>query len=256
MRSVRTALLVLEAVSELQPIGLSELSRAMGLPKTTVQRGLASLGDSGWLEQDATDTSRWVVSSKAFIVGCTVGNRIGLRAQALPHMNALAAEIGETVHLAIPDGNSVVLIERIDSPHPVRAVAPLGARSPLHASSNGKAVLAFVPQEQANEYLARNLEALTSKTITNAERLKKELDAVRNRGYAVADEELQDGVVSVAAAVRPGGGQPVGSLSISGPKSRMPRSVHSGYGAKVLSAADAIAAALPPMEINGAPLRL
>ncbi|MEV4581542.1 IclR family transcriptional regulator [Nonomuraea jabiensis] len=247
MRSVRTALEVLEAVAQLQPVGLSELSRKLGLPKTTVQRGLTTLADAGWLEDDSADSTRWIVSTKAFIVGSTVGNRGGLRAQALPFMNALAADVQETIHLMIPDGDTVVLIERIDSMHPVRAFAPLGARAPLHASSNGKAILAHLPDEEINRYLKSELSAVTPHTITHPDRLQDELTLIRTRGYAVSDEELQADVVSVAAPIRPGNGLPVASMSISAPKSRMPTTVHSEYGQKVRTTADRIAAALPTL---------
>ena len=245
MRSVRTALRVLEAVAELQPVGLSELSRKLELPKATVQRGLSTLASAGWLENDPAEPARWIVSTRAFIVGATVGDRGGLRPQALPFMNALAAEVQETIHLMIPDGNTVVLIERLDSPHPVRAFSPLGARAPLHASSNGKAILAHRPDEEISRYLATELSPVTPHTIVQPDMLRRELDLIRERGYAVADEELQDGVVSVAAAIRPGNRSPVGSLSISGPKSRMPQALRADYGKKVRTAADNIAAALP-----------
>jgi IclR family acetate operon transcriptional repressor len=242
MRSVKTALQVLEAVSRLQPVGLSELARAMGLPKTTVFRSLATLAEAGWLETDGT---QWLVSARAFVVGSTVGDRGGLRSCALPVMNALAAEVRETIHLMIPDGREVVLIERIDSPHMVRAVAPLGARAPLHASSNGKSVLAYLPEGEAAEYLRSDIAAVTAHTTTDPGLLRAELDTIRARGYAVSVEELQDGVVAVAAAIRPGGGLPIGSLSISGPKVRMPAEIHAEYGEKVRQAAEKIAAKLP-----------
>lgn len=245
MRSVRTALQVLEAVSQLQPIGLSELSRKLGLPKTTVHRGLTSLAEAGWLEADPADPARWILSARAFIVGSTVGNRAGLRAQALPVMNTLAAAVGETIHLMIPDGDQVVLIERLDSTHAIRAFAPLGARAPLHASANGKAILADLPQEEIDRYLSAELTALTAHTITEPDALDAELRLIRKRGYAISHEELQDGVVAIAASIRPGNDRPVGSLSISAPKSRMPKAIHAEYGHKVRVAAESIAAALP-----------
>lgn len=245
MRSVKTALQILEAVSRLQPVGLSELSRAVALPKTTVYRSLTTLAEAGWLQTDGEDNARWLVSTRAFVVGSTVGDRGGLRTCALPVMNRLAAEVHETIHLMIPEGHEVVLIERIDSPHPVRAVAPLGARAPLHASSNGKAVLAYLPENQVEDYLRSSIQAITPYTTTDPVHLRDELNQISARGYAVNLEELQDGVVSVAASIRPGGGMPTGSLSISGPKARMPRKVHAQYGEKVRKAADDIAALLP-----------
>ncbi|MEU1166916.1 helix-turn-helix domain-containing protein, partial [Streptomyces sp. NPDC005921] len=147
MRSVTTALQVLEAVAVNQPVGLSALARALGLPKTTVQRSLTTLADSGWIEQQAS-TGRWQVGVRAFVVGSAVSARGGLRSIALPMMRELGVEVGETVHLMVPTGREVVLVERVDSlqpdtwPDPAallltvlgpgpRAVAPLGARGPL-----------------------------------------------------------------------------------------------------------------------------
>lgn len=245
MRSVRTALQVLEAVARFQPVGLTDLSRELGLPKTTVHRGLVSLADAGWLENDPANPARWIVSVRAFIIGSTVGERGGLRAQALPIMNALAADVQETIHLMIPDGDSAVLIERIDSTHAVRAIAALGTRAPLHASANGKAILSHLPEEETSHYLSGGLVAVTPRTITDPGRLAEELSLIRGRGYAINDEELQDGVVSVAAVVQPARSRPVGALSISAPKSRMPASVHEPYGDKVRGAAERIAATLP-----------
>lgn len=251
MRSVRTALRVLEAVAKLQPVGLTELTRHLGLPKTTVHRGLTSLADAGWLENDPVDNTRWIVGTKAFIVGSTVGNRGSFRDRALPFMNALASDVGETIHLMIRDSGQVVLIERIDSPHPVRAFAPLGARAPLHASSNGKAILAYLSDAEAKDYVRSGLKAITPRTITKSARLYDELALTRKRGYAVADEELQEGVVSVAAPILDAAAHPIGSLSISAPKSRIPKTIRSDYGHKVRQTADEIASALPPNLSSG-----
>ncbi|GAA4351922.1 IclR family transcriptional regulator [Angustibacter luteus] len=242
-RSVRVALDVLEALSQLQPIGLSELTRQVRLPKSTVQRALATLADAGWIESDSA--GRWVVGTRAFIVGSTVGERGGLRQAALPHMNALAADVGETIHLMVLDGEQVVLIERIDSRHALRAFSPLGSQAPLHASSNGKAFLASLPAEDVERYLSHSLSPTTSRSITKPDTLRKELERVRARGYAVSDEELMDGVVSVAAAIHPPGPRPAASLSISAPASRMPARLRTAYGEKVRATADAIAASLP-----------
>lgn len=249
MRSVRTALRVLEAVSTRQPVGLTDLTRHLGLPKTTVHRGLTSLAEAGWVENDPADGTRWIVGTKAFIVGSTVGNRGGLRARALPSMGALASDVGETIHLMIRDGRHVVLIERIDSPHPVRAFAALGARAPLHASSNGKAILAYLTEEEARAYAQLDLKALTPRTIVEPAKLFDELALIRKRGYAVADEELQEGVVSVAAPIFDAAAHPVAALSISAPKSRLPKAARSEHGRRVRKAADEIAGALHPSLI-------
>jgi IclR family acetate operon transcriptional repressor len=243
MRSVTTALQVLEAVAVNQPVGLSALTRILGMPKSTVQRNLATLAEAGWIEP-YEGSGRWQVAVRAFVVGSVVGSRGGLRSAALPVMKSLSGEVGETVHLMVPSGRDVVLVERIDSPRPVRAVAPLGARGPLHATSNGKAILASVPPAEAEAYLVEGLSAVTERTIVEPAMLRAELEAITELGYATCHEEFEEGVVSVGAAVRRGG-RPVASLSISGPASRMLDDLLNDYGKKVHWAAESIAAALP-----------
>lgn len=243
MRSVTTALQVLEAVAVNQPVGLSALTRALGLPKATVQRSLATLAEAGWIEP-YEDTGRWQVGVRAFVVGSVVGSRGGLRSAALPVMKALSAEVGETVHLMVPSGRDAVLVERIDSPRPLRAVASLGTRGPLHAMSNGKAILASLPPAEVEAYIQEGLPAITPRTIVDPSVLRAELAKIAQLGYSVCHEEIEEGVVSVGAAIRRGG-HTVASLSISGPASRMLDDLLDNYGKKVHQAAESIAGALP-----------
>jgi IclR family acetate operon transcriptional repressor len=243
MRSVTTALQVLEAVAVDQPVGLSALARTLRLPKATVQRSLATLAEAGWIEP-YEDTGRWQVGVRAFVVGSVVSSRGGLRSAALPVMKALSAEVGETVHLVVPSGRDAVLVERIDSPRPLRAVVSLGTRGALHATSNGKAILASLPSEEVEAYLAEGLAATTKRTIVDPAVLRAELARITELGYAVCHEEIEEGVVSVGAAIRQGG-HTVASLSISGPASRMPDELLDDYGKKVHRAAESIADALP-----------
>ena len=244
MRSVTNAIQVLEAVAEHQPVGLSALTRSLGLPKSTVQRNLATLAEAGWIEAER-GTGRWKVGLHAFVVGSAVGSRGGLRPAALPIMKALGDEVGETVHLMVPAGRDVVLIERVDSPHPLRAVAPLGARGPMHATSNGKAVLAGLPADEIGAYIEAGLAPVTARTIVDPAALRAELGKAAELGYATCLEELEEGVVSVGAAIRPGHGRPIASLSISGPATRMAPGLLTDYGKKARQAAEAIGAALP-----------
>lgn len=240
MRSVKTAFQVLDAVADHQPVGLSELARRLRLPKATVQRSLAVLAEIGWIKPDGQDITRWVLSDRARILAQRVGDYARLRNAALPSLARLHTDTLETVHLAVPEDDEVVLIERIDSTHPVRAVRPIGSRLPLHASSNGKAILAHLPEEEIRAYLAHDLTAHARNTKTDPESLLVELKLIRERGYAVADEEAADGVASVAAGIRPEGRRAVAAMSISGPVSRIRPDIYQFYGAKVTAEAEAV----------------
>ena len=244
VRSVRTTFTILEAVADHQPIGLSELARRLELPKSTVQRSLATLADLGWIRADGRDLTRWTIGDKVRTLSDRVDDLSRLREAALPVLARLNEETSETIHLAVPEGDMARLVERQDSKHALRLVKPIGTRSPLHAGSAGKVILAYLPQREVDNYLAGELVALTTHTITDPKELFVELQAIRDRGYAVGDQELDYGAVSVAAAVRPDGGRPVAAVSISGPSSRITADLFATYGDLLKPAAAEIAANL------------
>lgn len=244
MRSVRTTFRILEAVGDAQPIGLSELSRQLELPKSTVQRSLATLADLGWIRSDGRDRTRWMLGDRARELGEAIDDLGRLRDAAMPALGQLNEETLETIHLAVPDAGAMRLVERQNSKHALRLVKPIGTRSPLHAGSTGKSVLAHLPAAEVDDYISGGLSPATRHTIVEAQALREELVAVRERGYAVADQEFNVGVVSVAAAIRPNGGRPVAAISITGPASRMKPDLLATYGRLVSAAAGAVAADL------------
>lgn len=244
MNSVFTALRVFEAVASAHPIGLSEVSKQLNIPKSTVQRCLKTLSEAGWLRPAANDAGRWVITGKAFRLGSTLSAGDEMREVALPELSRLQAETGETIHLAVPDGEELVLIERLDSAHQLRAFLPLGTRLPLHAASTGKAYLASLPDDQVERFLYSGLPTLTSRTVTDPDALLQEVAEIRSRGYAVTDQGMRDGIAAVAVALRGRGGVVRGCFSVSGPASRLTSDLYSEYGVKALAARAVIERAL------------
>lgn len=233
--SVLSAIRVLEAVGRQQPVGLSGLARAVGLPKSTVQRTLLTLAEAGWAQVDAT--SRWRLTYRAFAVGNQAREGTPLREVALPVLHELQLATGETVHLAAPDGRDLVLIERLDTAHRLRAFLPLGHRIPMHASATGQAYLAACPDAAVEEYLAGPLEPSTRWTVTGPGALRARLVQVRARGWSVNPQGLSEGIAAVGAAVRGPDGRPAGALSVSGPTVRMTEDVFDDHGAAAADAA-------------------
>jgi IclR family acetate operon transcriptional repressor len=247
MRSVRTTFQILDAVADNQPIGLSELARRLDLPKSTVQRSLATLADLGWIRPEGRDLTRWTLGEKVRILSEKIDDVGRLREAALPILAQLNTDTLETVHLVVleSESRSVRLIERLDSKHALRLVQPIGARSPLHATSTGKSVLANLPEAEIEAYIAAGLAPVTAGTIIDPEALRAELKGIRERGYAIADEEFTEGTISVAACIRPAAGaRPIGALSISGPAVRLREQCHV-YGQNVAQAAAQVEANLP-----------
>jgi IclR family acetate operon transcriptional repressor len=245
MSSVLTALHVLEAVSERQPIGVTEVARGLGVPKSSAQRALVALKAAGWIRPEGERSpTRWVLTPRAFAIGSRAGGDLRLTTLARPVMSELRAQTRETINLMVPDGADVVLIERLDSPQLVRSSYPLGMRAPMNACSNGKAVLSAMSAERLEELLAQDLPARTPATVTDADRLRRELAETCEHGYATNHEELSADISAVAAAILDMHAQPVAAVSISVPTQRMTDELWDRHGRLVADAARKVSAAL------------
>lgn len=241
--SVVSAFRVLEAVAEAQPVGLSELARTVGLPKSTVQRVLLTLQEVGWLRPTETTPTRWQLTYRAVAVVGRAGGGESLRDIALPVMNDLQLATTETIHLAAPDGDSLVLVERLDTSHRLRAFLPLGERIALHASATGLAYLSACDQDYLDDYLAGPLPAQTPDTITDPDRIRTVVNDVRERGYSMNVGGLSLGISSLGAPIVGPSGV-VAAMSVSGPTSRITEDRFDELGAQVRDAAARISRAL------------
>ena len=249
MRVVRTALQVLEAVSDLQPVGVSAIARATGIPKSSVQRCLVTLRETGWLTPSPHQPQRWMLTGRALAVGLRGFAETGLREAAVAVMQDLRDTTRETIHLTGfgPDHAAeaaAVVIDRLDSPEPVRTWVRLGTRVPLHASASGRAMLSHLPPDEVDRLLAEPLERFSDHTLVGRDALAAELATVRERGYATAEESWRSGVGAVAAAVVDADDRPVGALAISVPLQRFDADREHVLGPMVVAAAARVIAAL------------
>jgi IclR family transcriptional regulator, acetate operon repressor len=244
MQTVLNAFRVLEEVAARQPAGAAELARVTGIPKSSVQRALRTLHTAGWIRPAGGEVTRWVVTTKALYVGRHAADEFSLRDVAVPVMEGLRRRIDETIHLAVPEGDQVVLIERLETSKPVRIVLALGTSLPIHASAHGKAVLAAGPDTMVERVLAAGLPRYTGTTITASDALRAELARIRERGYSTNGGEWRSDVSAVAAAVLDPAGRPVASISVNVPTSRMTDQDRSAYGVLVRAAAADVGAAL------------
>jgi IclR family acetate operon transcriptional repressor len=245
INSVLNALRVLEEVAARQPVGVSELSRATGLPKSSAQRLVLTLHRAGWLRPVGSELTRWVLAPRILSVGLSaLGEYGGLREAALPIMEWLRDETGETIHLAIREGGENVIIERIDSTEAVRTFVRLGTRVPLHATSTGRSILAYLPQDEVDPILGKKLTRYTKNTLVDPERVREELRAIRERGYAVNVCEWRPDVAAVGGAILTAGGRPAGAVTISMPMSRFRKDLVPKYGRLVVEATHRIAKSL------------
>jgi IclR family acetate operon transcriptional repressor len=151
----------------------------------------------------------------------------------------LTEQSGETANLIVLQQNQATYIDQVQSPRLARIFAEIGRSVPLHSTGGGKAILAWLTDEARAEVLGcRKLESLTPRTITSREALDQALGQVRLQGFALDDEEQEEGVRCVAAPVKDHTGRVVAALSLSGPTSRMARERISELGAMVVDACD------------------
>ena len=208
---------ILEALSSVEDSSLTDLSRRLGVSGPTLFRILATLTARGYAEKH-NQTGRYRATLKSWALGAQVVRRLTLRDVARPHLEALLAETREAPHLAVLEGDGVVIIDRLEAPHPVRVDTYVGQRAPAHCSATGKAILAF--RGGAALSGTAPLTRYTSTTIDQPAALARELALVRERGYAVNQEEWRRGVCAIAVPLRGQAGAVVASLSLTMPTQR------------------------------------
>jgi IclR family transcriptional regulator, acetate operon repressor len=218
-------------------------AKATGLSRSATYRIADRLRAWGFLELNpATEALR--LGPEAARVGMAALSSLDVTRVAPPYLRRLADETQETVNLAVVDGDAVVYIHKEEGPLAVKMTAQLGARRPLHCTALGKAWLAAIPPEELPGRLARlPLPRFTAATITDRADLAAELDRVRRRGWAIDQEEVEEGVYCLGAAVRDHGRAPVAAISVAGPAYRV-RAKADRIGALVAQTAAAISGRL------------
>jgi IclR family transcriptional regulator, acetate operon repressor len=218
VQSVDRALGVLEALAASgAPVGVGEVAELTGLPQGTVHRLLATLQQRGYVRRD--HGRKYCLGTGAIRLADAAQR--ALARSARPHLAALVKLSGETANLAVLEGDDVVYVAQISSPHTLRMFAEVGRHVPPHSTAVGKVLLAALPREQARALLRRTgMVARTPATITDLGAFEAELDRVAAQGWAVDEEEQETGVRCVAVPVDGGPGPVVAALSLSGPADR------------------------------------
>lgn len=236
-RSVDTALSIVEILAEDGALGLSEMARRLELSKATALRLLKTLEARGWVRQEPEPSLAWSLSQQFAWLGRQVSMDTSLREIALDSMNRLQLETTETVHLTAVQLDHLVLIERLDSPHELRAFFALGTQLPFHASASGLAYLSALPDVEVEGLLRGVLERKTERTLTDPEVIGGAVREVRTRGYSLNNGGLVGDISSVGAPLVGADGRPVGALSVSGPTSRLTEERRMAVGPLVVGAA-------------------
>ena len=225
VQTIERAAFIFDILSQ-YPTGLSlgDLASKANLPKGTAHRLLSSMAYFDFIRQDPT-TKNYHLGFRLVDLGNLLLNQIDLRSQAHPFLLNLSETVKETVHLVALDQDKALYIDKVDlhsKASGLQMVSRLGTRIPLHCSSVGKVLLAFMHTPDAEALIAdAGLTKRTANTITNPHELMSHLSLVRENGYAIDDEENEKGIRCVAAPIRTGGGKVEAAMSISGPITRI-----------------------------------
>lgn len=205
---------------EVDELGVTELSKRLKLHKNNVFRLLATLESRGYIEQNRV-TENYRLGLKTLELGQTFIRQMGLLRQSRPVLEWLVKECNETSYVAILKDFHIVYLDVVETDLTVRVVPRVGARLPAYCTAAGKVQLAFMTDEELDNYLpGRELKRFTPNTIVDKEELKKHMLLVADQGYAVDNEELDVGVKCVGAPIRDYTRRIVGAVSVSGPSMR------------------------------------
>ena len=225
-------------------LGMTEISRAMGLHKSTVASLVYTLEAQGYLNQNPV-TRKYRLGLRLVERASVVLRHVEIRQVAQAHLQALRDEFDESVNLAILDGAYVVYVERLVGTRALGVRTEVGKREPAHSTALGKAILSCLPQTQVETFVKQHgLPPITSQTITTLDRLRRELAETRERGFAIDDEESELGERCVAASIFDHAGRVAAAVSVSAPVLRLPKPEVPRFGAQVCKTAEAISRSL------------
>ncbi|MEM0946769.1 MAG: HTH-type transcriptional regulator BhcR [Pseudomonadota bacterium] len=236
IQSLDRALTILETLGQAGGLSLTELASTLDQSPATVYRVLTTLEQHGVAELEPA-TQKWHIGAGAFRIGSAFLRRTNLVDRARPVMQALMQATGETANLGVENGARVLFVSQVETHASIRAFFPPGTQSPLHASGIGKALLAQRDPAQIDAVIDTGLERFTKCTLTDRDALLADLRTIRQRGYAIDDEERNDGMRCVASPVFNATGVAVAGLSISGPTARVSPDRINEMAARVCDAA-------------------
>jgi IclR family KDG regulon transcriptional repressor len=221
VKSVFRAVQILDVLGSEGERSVTEISKRLNYPKSSVHEIVSTLLEAGILEKD-NDRNRYSLGLKLFELGKQAQANLEISKAAIPSLRGLQVQLDETVHLTVLDGNEVLYTECFESTKRLRTYSVIGIRAPLHCTAVGKAILAYLDEGEVDNFIrTMGLPRFTENTITDRKRLNAEMRKIRDCGFAIDDMEHEDGVRCVGAPVRNHMGEIVASISVSGPSQRM-----------------------------------
>jgi DNA-binding IclR family transcriptional regulator len=240
IRAVERALDVLLCFSMQTPeLNMTQISEKVGMHKSTVHRLLATLEKRKFVKRDPV-TGIYRPGIRLLQMAYLTLEDINIREIAIPYMRKLVEQFRETVDLAILDESDVIFVDAIESPQRVKLAAAPGQRLPAFSTASGKAILAFLPEEEARAIRNQNNHNYKPFRVLSQTAFFEDLENTRNRGYSIDMEELEEGIHAVGAPIIGVQGKPIASLAVAGPAFRLTRVLIDAIGPKLVIASKEI----------------
>jgi IclR family KDG regulon transcriptional repressor len=222
VQSVDRTLTILEVLSDYNDgLGITEISSLVNLHKSTVHRLLSTLIYKGYVVQDE-ESSKYKITFKLFELGSKKVHKLDLLKISRPYTKMLMESVNEVVHLIIREETDIVYIDKVEANNTISMASRIGKRNPMYCTATGKAILAFLPEEEIREVWNNSkVVKLTENTNTDFILFKKELQTIKNNGYAIDNEENEIGVKCVGAPIFNMSGEVVAAISVTGPVTRI-----------------------------------
>lgn len=222
VQSLERGLAVIRAFGPEEPeLTLSDVARSTGLTRAAARRFLLTLADLGYVRSDG---KRFALTPRVLELGYSYLSALSLPEIAEPHLERLAAEVHESSSVSVLDGDDIVYVGRVPTSRIMRVSINVGTRFPAYATSMGRILLAALPDDALDAYLERaQIRPLTPRALSSADALRAELTQIRSQGWALVDQELEEGLRSVAAPVRDREGRVVAAVNVSAHASRASR---------------------------------
>jgi DNA-binding IclR family transcriptional regulator len=250
LQSVSRAVRTLELIAEAGELGVTELGRRLGVHKATASRLAATLADRGLVERDPASERYRLGVGLIRLAGAAMAG-LDLVSSARPVVEDLAETTRETVTIGVLSAGDVVSIDQVTGTRSIVSVSWVGKRTPLHTTSTGKVLLAFMDEAERDRRVASPLDRATRRSIVDPTELRTQLAEIRRRGYAQTLEELEEGLNAVAAPIRQADGEVVAALSVSGPAFRMRPVDLPRLGRLTMEAASTISRRLGHLDRHG-----
>ena len=221
IQSVQRAVAILRCFTKDEAeLGVTSLSKQLGLHKSTVSRLLSTLEQEGFVKKNP-ETDKYRLDLELVTLAGIVLEQIDLREIAAPYLSTLAERTQETINIVVLSGHDCMNIDSAASPQPIRYVGRIGRRTPCHCTAAGKVLLAFLSPEEQTRILPKKLPRFTDKTIVDNDTLAQDLAKIREQGYAITHEEHQEDLSAVAAPIYDHAERVIAAVAVSGPTYRI-----------------------------------